>query len=76
MLNEQIAIDAPREEHEAHAEPRAHEVLEQLERVAASAHFRNSRRYPAMLRFLVDTPMLMLQRLRRWTKLLDHQLYS
>ncbi len=30
------------------------EILEQLERIVTSAHFRNSRRYPVLLRFLVE----------------------
>ena len=34
--------------------PTAQEVAEQLSRIVSSPHFRNSRRYPAMLSFLVD----------------------
>jgi hypothetical protein len=31
-----------------------HEIIEQLERVASSSHFRNSKRYPALLRCVVE----------------------
>ena len=36
------------------AEPSRFEVLEQLEKIAISEHFRNSKRYPALLRFIVE----------------------
>jgi len=36
------------------AEPSNADILQQLERVVASKHFRNSRRYPAFLRFVVE----------------------
>lgn len=36
------------------AEPSTAEILHQLERVVASKHFRNSRRYPAFLRFVAE----------------------
>ncbi len=34
--------------------PSKTELLEQVERIAASGHFRNSKRYPAFLRFVVE----------------------
>ena len=43
--------DAPGSEPE---EPNRFEVLKQLEKITASAHFRNSKRYPALLKFVVE----------------------
>lgn len=43
--------DPPRIEQE---EPNRFEVLKQLDRITASAHFRNSKRYPALLKFVVE----------------------
>jgi hypothetical protein len=34
------------------------EILNQLERVVSSVHFRNSKRYPALLRYLVEESLL------------------
>ncbi len=34
--------------------PSANEIREQLERVVQSSHFRNSRRYPTLLRYIVE----------------------
>lgn len=34
--------------------PSEEEILSQLDRVVSSAHFRNSKRYPALLRFIVE----------------------
>jgi hypothetical protein len=36
------------------AEPGSADILHQLERLVASKHFRNSRRYPALLKFVVE----------------------
>jgi hypothetical protein len=37
------------------AEPNRTEVLKQLDRIVNSSLFRNSKRYPAFLRFIVET---------------------
>ncbi len=37
-----------------HEEPNRFEVLKQLDRIIASRHFRNSKRYPALLKFVVE----------------------
>lgn len=41
-------------EENAAEEPSRFEVLKQLEKIATSEHFRNSKRYPALLRFIVE----------------------
>jgi hypothetical protein len=46
---------SPRRLDNSHAEePNHFEVLKQVERVTASKHFRNSKRYPALLKFVVE----------------------
>jgi hypothetical protein len=41
-------------EENAAEKPSRFEILKQLEKIATSEHFRNSKRYPALLRFIVE----------------------
>ena len=38
-------------------EPHRTEVLRQLEKIMSSSHFRNSKRYPALLKFVVENTL-------------------